>query len=214
MKTRTRVILACAGVLIVGAGVTFDAVLRSAASDALGGVLETTGVDAALSPTPMLIQLVSGSIGATLTVSESTLADLVECTSELVDPEVQIDDAGVTVSLTRDVAGISLPVEVLVVPARVDDVWVLLPESIAVAGIAIPADRAAALVGDGAQASVMSDGIPLPHSDSLVVTGATTGADLLTLDVAVSVPPPGDGERSTPSALSCLTTPTPLGDSS
>lgn len=132
------------------------------------------GVSLSLAGGPALLQLASGHLTVQLAVSDSALSTYVACRTDQ-DLTVHTVDGGLVVSTERSVRGMTLPIEILLVPRHDGDRWELVADSVSAAGVSVPAKRALKILrGKGGSSSTFADrllgGIPLPTEERLSVT--------------------------------------------
>ncbi len=210
-RPRPWIVVTVVVATLAAAAIAGEAIARATVTNRLESTLATRdGLDVGLAPTPALLQLASGQLEITLVVSDDLLNEVAECATDLPQLEVTTTSAGVAISAARSFRGIDLPVTVLLVPQSTETGWVLGPDSVSVAGISIPAARAAALLdGGGVAADLLGQGITLSNSPSVTVTNITPGAGHLALTISTPLAAPGLGGSDNP-VLGCLAPHTPM----
>lgn len=211
-RYRRRWIVACAVAAAVVIPVAGELVARNQLEGRvvdLGRALP--GVSTALAGGPAMIQLASGRIDIGLAVSDATLNAYASCRTNQ-DLSVRSGDGVLVVSTERTVRGMTLPVDVTLVPRRDGDRWSLIPDSVSAAGISLPAGRASkVLTGKDAAGSQLAtrllDGVPLPGDERLAITAVnfTEGAVHVTASTAINRTREAEG-RGLSGLRSCLAT--------
>lgn len=155
-------------ILFMGAGlVTGEIVARdrlNARTASLGGSMPGITVDAGSGLA--LWQVASGAVVVNLTATEEALDALVECRTDQEDIRVRAVTGGIVVTAQRTLRGMSVPVEVLLLPQRDAAGWRLVADSVSAGGVSLPAERALRVLagrdGGGSDlAQRLLDGIPL-----------------------------------------------------
>lgn len=194
-RRRTWIVVSAIAAVVVAALITTELIARASVSERLASVAAgREGVRVFLGATPALVQLAGGSADLTITITDSAIAGFAACATDLDGLQVSSSRAGLTVTTERSVRGFTVPVTILLVPDHSDAGWVLRVDSVSVAGIAIPASRAAKMLGDGEAALMFQDGIPLTRGGGgPAVTGVTTADGYLDLSLRI---PLGSGRQS------------------
>ncbi|NYF11156.1 hypothetical protein HDC94_002312 [Leifsonia sp. AK011] len=194
-RRRTWIAVSAIAVLVVAALITTELIARASISDRLASVAAgRDGITVSLGATPAVLQWAGGSADLTITITDSAIAELAACATGLENLRVTSSPAGLAVATERTVRGFTVPVTILLVPSHAEAGWVFHADSVSVAGIAIPATRAAQLLGDGQAALMLQDGIPLTRGDGgPAVTGVTTADGYLDLSLHV---PLGSGRQA------------------
>lgn len=212
-KTKWIIASVIALTLVIAAAVTSELLARNKLESRISDLGSTLpGVSTALAGGPALLQLASGRIDVQLAVSDAALDTYARCRTEQ-DLSVHAAEGGLTVTTERTMRGMTLPVDVTLVPRKDGDRWLLVADSVSAAGISLPADRALKVLGgkdgsDSKLATRLLDGIPLPSDDRLAITSirVTDGAVLVTASTAINRT--GDAQGGGLSGLrSCLDSP-------
>ncbi|WP_100811615.1 hypothetical protein [Microbacterium sp. BR1] len=205
---------AVVAVSLVAIGVIGEVALRGRLSERVDTLAATMpGVDVSLAGPPVLWQMATGRVEMELTATDAALDALAACSSEQ-ELGVRAVPGGLVVSLSRTVRGMSVPIDVILVPHReADGGWVLVADSVSAGGITIPAERALNLLEgrDGASAGFaarLRDGIRLPHDADTEVTHVEFTEGVARLDLALPVTPKEDAEDGALSRIrSCVDDP-------
>ncbi|GAA2229747.1 hypothetical protein N1031_06540 [Herbiconiux moechotypicola] len=191
MATRRRRTWIIAGTIALAAVVAIavggELIARNQIENRIADVGDALpGVTSTLSGGPALMQLASGRIDVQLTVSDEALSAYANCRTDQ-ELTVRTADGGLIVATERTVRGMTLPVEVFLVPRKDGDSWSLIADSVSAGGISLPAERALKILagkdGTGSRlATRLLDGIPLPSDERLDITSVsfTDGAALVT----------------------------------
>ncbi|TXK16362.1 hypothetical protein [Homoserinibacter sp. GY 40078] len=200
VSRRTRTILIVAGIAVVGVGalaVTGEAVAQARIEDRMSSLSAGfPGMSVEPAGGSALGQVLSGHVQVRLTATDAALADIAACR---IDQQLTVHAMpdGLVVGTERTLRGMTVPVEVLLVPHRTSDGWTLTADSVSVAGISLPAERVlTALGGDDGLGRRLLDGIPL-SAGSLAVEQVDFRAGA----VEVTVSAPTDRSSGSGSAL-------------
>lgn len=198
--------------LIVTVAVAGELVARSALASRVADLGAAPGVSTVLSGRSALLQLAGGRIEIELAISDSAMSRYANCRkdNEIV---VRAEEGGLIVTTERTIRGVTLPVEVTLVPRRDGGGWALVADSVSAAGISLPAERALkVLAGGGAEGSKAGTrllrGIPLPGDERLAVSSVSfaDGATLLTANAAIDRTGDREGGDGLGGLLSCPST--------
>lgn len=198
-------------VTVLGTGLVGEAVARyQLAGRAAELGADLPGVSLSLTGRPALVQLASGRIEVDVAVSDAALSTYAQCRTRQ-DLSVRAGPGGLVVTTSRTVRGMTLPVDVTLVPRQDGERWLLVADSVSAAGISVPAGRARTLldgrdgVGTGL-ATRLLDGVPLPGTERFAITSARVAEGIVVLTASTSTPRTGDAPRGDLSRLrSCLT---------
>lgn len=210
-RPRTWIVVTVVVATLAAAVIAGEAIARATVTNRLESTLATRdGLDVGIASTPALLQLATGRLEVTLVISDDLLGEVAACATDLPTLEVTTTSAGLAISTARSFRGIDLPVTVLLVPRSTETGWMLGADSVSVAGISIPAARAAALLdGGGVAADLLGEGITLSNSRSVTITNITPGAGHLALTIRTPLAAPGPGGSDNP-VLGCLAPHTPM----
>lgn len=149
------------------------------------------GVSAALSGGPALMQLAGGRVQVELAISDTAMSTYANCRKNH-ELRVRAEEGKLIVATDRTMRGVTLPVEVTLVPRRQDDGWSLVADSVSAAGISLPAERALKLLGGEEAAASKAGtrllrGIPLPGDERLAISSVSfaDGAIRLSANAAI-----------------------------
>lgn len=178
------IIAIAVGTLVVALLVA-ELIARSAMSQRLAtGISDRDGLEVSLGPTPALIQVASGSVDLQVDIDDSALQSIVSCAGGIDDAQARSTVHGIEVTIERAVRGFTIPVTVLLTPEQTEDGWTLRADSLSAAGIALPPERAAAMLGEGSAAALLREGVTLDRFGPLKISGVSTRDGLLTLTAA------------------------------
>lgn len=153
-----------------------------------------SGMSVTRSGGPALLTVVTGRVSVDIALTDAALTSYASCRS---GSEAVVTSASdeLIVSLERPAFGAVIPIDVALRAVSDAAGWSLQVDTVAVAGMTLPVDRALALLGRSGAASgsggdlsaQLADGIPLPAQGRVAVTGVRIrpGATVVTAEVAV-----------------------------
>lgn len=157
-------ILATMALLVI----TAEAIVRTQVDSALDArAADIPGVDLAAAGGLALWSLATGRVDIEASVDDPAIQSIVECRTGR-DVAVSTTAEGISVDVEIELRGRHVPVRVLLVPVMQGDRWALIPRSVQVAGLSLPPERVALLLGDRAPA-LLDSGIPLPSTGDVSV---------------------------------------------
>lgn len=155
-----------------------------------------SGISVTRSGGPALLAVMTGRLSIDVELTDGALTSYAACRSSGAEAVVTTAPDELIVSLERPAFGTVIPIEVGLRAASDAAGWRLQVDTVAVAGMILPADRALALLsrsggdeGSGNDLSAqLADGIPLPSHGGVTVTGVRIrpGATVITAEVAVN----------------------------
>lgn len=149
--------------------VTAEVIVRTHLDAALvARAADIPGVDLSAAGGLALWSLAIGRVDIEASVDDPAIQSIVECRTGR-DVAVSTTTEGISVDVDIELRGRPVPVRVLLVPAEGGDEWTLMPRTVEVAGLSLPPERVALLLGDRAPA-LLGTGIPLPSTDAVSVT--------------------------------------------
>lgn len=163
------------------------------------------GVTTALAGGPALGQLAGGRIDIELSVSDAALTSVAACRTDH-DLSLHATAGALIATAERTVRGLTLPVEVRLIPQRDDDGWALVADSVSAGGISLPAARAAKLLAGRDGGTRLLEGIRLPRDERFALTSVSfrDGAAVVTASAAVGPANGGDSGGALSDLRSCL----------
>lgn len=178
---------------ILGIAIAGELVARSQVESRVAALEGSVpGIGITLAAGPVLPHLAAGRIAIDLRAPDAALTAFAACRTGQ-DLSVHAGAGRVTVVTERRMGGMALPVEVILAPRHDADGWALAAESVNVAGMTLPAERAAAmLAGRGGEGSAFAaglvEGIRMPGGEQLQVTGVRVdeGALVVTASAAIT----------------------------
>jgi hypothetical protein len=200
-------------VSLVAVGVSAEIALRGRLDERVDRLASTLpGVDVSLAGPSVLLQMATGHVEVELTATDAALEAFAACSSEQ-ELGVHAVAGGLALSVTRTVRGMSVPIEVILVPRDDGDGgWTLVADSVSAGGITIPAERALSLLAgrDGASAGFaarLSDGIRLPHGAGAEVTHVEFADGVARVDLALPTTSTEDPGGALSGIRSCVDNP-------
>lgn len=197
-------------VLVVGAVLATLAVLTTAgelsARARIDAALEAridgaSGIEASAGGGFELWWIAGGHAAIDVALDDSVLHDMLLCRTGQ-DVTVATTSAGIGVGTELELRGRSLPVEANLVPRQDGDDWMLIPESVGIAGLSLPPQRMAGILGDRAP-DWLDTGLALPRPDGISVESIDLGDGQVRVSLIAPLGADPSGRKSVVEDLGC-----------
>lgn len=204
IRSRRKIVLVVGAVLAALAILTTAGELSAraridAALDAR--IDEAPGIEASAGGGFELWWVAGGHAAIDVAIDDSVLQELILCGTGQ-DVTVSTTAAGIGASTDLDLRGRSLPVEANLVPRPAGDDWMLVPEWIGIAGLSLPPQRVAEILGDRAP-DWLDTGLTLPQPDGISVTSVDLSDGQVRVSVIAPLGADPSGRESPLKSLGC-----------